>query len=235
LFGQRSIIKDYAAIIKGIKRGVRRKASHDRPASLAENGFSSFITPAHEVLFADFDWFGATLNWYVRGPWCVEEMRDTLLRDGDDPDLGRRYKVYFNNIELGKLEVGLGVQNFSLDTSAERFRVNRSARIVMDINYLRFVPYTDAHVFLSAIEFLLGSVSDPASAESVQAARNDASSRATAALSGYLWEAFRTQDEYVPAFEHSTEGPYVMFRHTIEHWKAGGLNAFQLEQRLSDD
>ena len=235
MFGKRSISKDHEGVLKEIEGGERRKPEHDRPLSLAETGFKSFITPAHEVLFSDFDWFGPTLNWHVRGPWCVEEMRDTLLRDGDSPDLGRRYKIYYHRLPMGTLEIGLGIESFSLDTSAERFRSNRSARAALELNYLRFVPYQHAHNLLSQIEWLFGRVETPIEAESVQSARIEAGSRATAALTAYLWEAFRNQDGFVPLFEHATEGPYVLFRNTVDHWKSGGLNAFTLEERRDED
>lgn len=217
MFGKRGITKDYERIIKEIEEGERRESKHDRPTSLARNGFTSFVTPAHEVLFADFDWFGAVLDRGVQGPWSIEEMSDTLIRDGEDPDLGRRYKIYYHSIDMGTLQISVG--GLSLDMSAEWFKANRSARAVLKLRWLRFVPYDDAHHLLSSLELFLGPF------ENNEAARARANGIATSALTACLWEAFRIEDT-LPWFEHRAEGPYTLFRETADHWKVGGIDPF---------
>jgi hypothetical protein len=85
---------------------------------------------------------------------------------------------------------------------------------------LRFVPYDDAISLISMVDLFVGHFDDNATA------RFRAKSEATAALTGYLWEVQRAKD-YVPSFDHTTEGPYdLMHRMTVE-WKEHGVDPFE--------
>jgi hypothetical protein len=64
---QKRIGKDYEGIIKEINDGQRREPKHDRPTSLNPHGWKSFVNPAIEILYEDFDWFGAVLDRQVGG------------------------------------------------------------------------------------------------------------------------------------------------------------------------
>lgn len=133
---ERVIHKDYIGIIAAIQEGERHVPQHQQPASLAAGGaVKSFITPAHELLFEDFRWFGAVMNQHVAEPWSIEELNGTDVRDwlADGPVVGRRYQVYYNACRMGTVQV-------TVDLLADR-----AGCALIDLNYLRFVTYEDAH------------------------------------------------------------------------------------------
>lgn len=45
MFGKSSLSKDHAAIVGEMERGERHVPQHKRPKSIADSGFTSFITP----------------------------------------------------------------------------------------------------------------------------------------------------------------------------------------------
>jgi hypothetical protein len=218
MFGKPSLSNEYARIIRQLEEGERHVPQHNRPKSIHDSGFESFVTPAHEVLFEDFNWFGALMNRQTADPWAVEETPDTLLKDLDDPDLGRTYNVYYNAVMMGRLQIGIGDLHSLLHP--QEFIHKRSARAFLQLNWLRFVPYDDAHQFVSALGLLLGRF------EEHEAAYARAAAAATAALMGYLWESVRVEDA-VMDFEYRTEGPYDLLLQTTDHWKANGIDPFE--------
>lgn len=204
--------KEYAGIIKQIESGERMPPSHDIPRSIREpgEGFESFRSPAHDIFFEDFRWLQTMMNHNTAEPWCIEEMSDTLIRDlaSDRPELGRRYRVYYNSCTMGTLQVHPG--GFGL-LDPERFKRERKAWAIVDLEYLRFIPWDHAIGFVRTVHFQLGAFPD------YDTAWAKASAAATEALTGYLWEAMRI-DDLVMDFNHSFEGPYEVVQQTTEHW-----------------
>ena len=150
------------------------------------------------------------MNHYTAEPWCIEEMSDTLIRDlgVDSPELGRRYRVHYNSATIGTLQVhpsGLGTDD------PERFKRERQAWTIIDLNYLRFIPWNEAFGFVSAVRYLLGAFPD------YETAWATARSAAAQALTGYLWEGMRV-DDVAMNFYHTFDGPYEVVRQTTEHW-----------------
>ena len=223
MFGKPRIAKEYAGIIRRLEKGERRPAQHVRPRTVTDKGFESFATPGVVAVFDGFEYFGALLNQHVSDPWTIEETGDTLVKDlrSDSPDLGRTYQVYFKGCRLGRLQVTEGFNAGGFREGVEWHRDNRAALVLVDIDYLRFVPYDDALSLVSAIEFFAGRFDEN------EAARHRAKLNAAAALTRYLWEVLRAGDDYVPQFDHRVEGPYDLLQQTTAHWKSEGVDPFE--------
>jgi hypothetical protein len=217
---ERVIHKDYGGIKAAIEDGERHKPRHQQPKSLIDGGaVESFITAAHEVLFEDFRWFGAALNQHVSEAWAIEELNDTDVRGIEAPEVGRRYQVYYNACKMGTMQVTVGGHEWIF--RPEAFAENREARVEVELNYLRFVPFDAARSLINSIVLFVGPFGDDR-----EGARSNAASVATAALTGHLWESVRNPDIDM-SFEFRTEGPYELLRHTTDHWKASGIDPFE--------
>lgn len=216
---ERVLHQDFQKIIQLIEEGERHAPRHDPPLSLEAGGaYESFIKPPHVVLFNDFRWYGSMLNHHLADSWSVEELNDTDVRDplSDGPKVGRRYRVWYNACELGTIQVTVGGIDWIFNP--EHFESNRCASVLIDLNYLRFVPYQDAHNFVSTIALL--------TFQDRKDARNLASAEATAALASYLWESVRCP-EIAVAFEHRLEGPYDLLREVTDGWELDGIDPFE--------
>lgn len=223
MFGKPKLFKQYADVIRQLEHGDRRPAQHVRPRTVRDNGFESFASPSVEAVFDGFEYFGAVLNQQVVEPWTIEETGQTLVNDpdSDSPDLGRTYNVHYNGFRLGRLQVTAGFNLAGgLNESFEWHRQNRAARVLIDLEYLRFIPHHHALSLVSTVELFVGQFADNDSA------RRLATAKATTALSGYIWEVQRAED-YVPAFDHRTEGPYDLLQLTTERWKESGVDPFE--------
>lgn len=216
---ERVLHKDYDAIKKDIEEGERHVPQHKQPTELAKGGVKSYVHKADEILFEDFRWFGTMLNREIAEPWAIEEMEDTSLRElgSEAPEYGRRYQVYYNSRKMGTVQVRAG--GFDV-LDEKRFSANRRATALIDLYNLRFVPYEHAISLVRAIIFFIGPFRDR------DTAWDRATAEATAALAGYAWETIRVP-ELVQDFDHRTEGPYELVRHTTEHWKKNDIDPFE--------
>ncbi|MAN77453.1 MAG: hypothetical protein CML24_09750 [Rhizobiales bacterium] len=219
MFGKPSINKEYSKLITQLETGERNQPTHVRPRAVTDNGLESFATPGVQAVFEGFEFFGVLLNRQVSDPWTIEETGETRVRDvrSDSPELGRTYTVYFNGVRLGRIQVTEGFQPEGINKPLEWHRENRAARIILDLAWMRFVPYDDAFSLLYALELLL--------ARRGKDMRDRARHAATAALTGYVWEALRV-DDIVPDLLHWTEGPYDLLVETSAHWKESGIDPF---------
>lgn len=222
MFGKPSLFTEYAGVIRQLEQGERRPAQHERPGAVTDGGFETLATAAVRAMFDGFEYFAALLNQNITEPWTVEETGDTLVSDpgSDSPDLGRTYRVYYNAVRLGRIQVTNGFHPEGLWQSVEWHRENRAARVLVDLDYLRFVPYNDAISLISMVELFVGHFDDSA------AAHLRAKAEATTALTGYLWEVQRAED-YVPSFDHTTEGPYDHLHRITRGWKERGFDPFE--------
>lgn len=223
MFGKPSLFKEYARLIRQLKEGERRPAQHERPGAVTDKGFEICATAAVHATFDGFEYFAALLNQNISDPWTVEETGDTLVNDpgSDSPELGRTYLVYYNGVRLGRIQVTDGCNPDGFwEKSVEWHQENRAARVIVDVDYLRFVSYHDAISLISMVELFVGRFEDNA------AARFRAKAEATAALTGYLWQVQRAED-YVPSFDHTTEGPYDLLNRMTEEWKERGIDPFE--------
>ena len=200
MFGRARIQREYQSLIAEIENGSPRPVKHDPPETLEAAGTTFHLTEHNRVVFRDFEPFGEVFNWLGgTGPWVLEEKPSPLLTDLEDgPDYGRNYRVFFNNVEMGTFLVG----PYLLDDPP-------SARGVIDIQYLQFVPYSEAHGLLFSLGVLFGAQAD---GEQMRSAANIA---ATAALSAYSWEVIRKSDR-LHDFEYRFVGPYGHFSELAE-------------------
>ncbi|WDR05563.1 hypothetical protein PSQ90_14995 [Devosia rhodophyticola] len=223
MFGKPSITMN-SRLIKQLEEGERRPAQHERPRSVTDKGFNSFATPGIQAVFEGFDFFGALMNQHIAKPWTIEETGDTLVKDwsSDSPELGRTYQVFYNGVTLGRLQVTEGANTAGgFREKIEWHRENRAAHALLELNQLRYVPYEDVLSLVSTIELLVGPF------ENNDIARPRARANAAAALTGYLWEVQRADDQYAPDFEHRVDGPYDLLKLTTDHWKEGGIDPFE--------
>ncbi|MHA6731579.1 hypothetical protein [Devosia sp. A369] len=222
MFGKAGIDKEYKRLIEQLEGGERLPPEHDRPVSVTDNGFESFATAGVRAVFEGFEYFGTMMNREVADPWTIEETADTLVKDivSDGPELGRTYRIFYNGVPMGKLQVTEGSNNNGFSDDVDWHRENRAARAILDLNNVRFVPYHDALSIVSSVEVLVGPF------EHYELSRDHARMKASAALTGYLWEVMRAGDHFVPSFSHRVNGPYDLLKITSDHWKEGGIDPF---------
>ncbi|WP_087005363.1 hypothetical protein [Rhizobium sullae] len=208
--------KEYSGIIAALG-GERHKPEHKQPASLAAGrAIASWITPAHEILFDDFRWFAALLNMQLTDPWAIEELNDTNIRGFEGPEFGRRYQVWYNACKVGTMQV---MMSFDGMLKRNNFSENRSARVKLDLDYLRFIPYIDAGSLIYQIVLLVRDFDFT----NGDASRAKARATAADALGGYLWEAVR-EPEFDPSFDFSIDGSCDLLRHVVDDWKKQGID-----------
>lgn len=222
MFGKPTIFKEHAGLIRELETGARRPAEHVRPTAVTDSGFESFATPDAQAIFSGFEYFAALLNQHVADPWTVEEQGKTLLNTMqiEGPALGRTYVVFYNGVNLGKIQVTAGFHVGGFREGVEWHLENRAAIVFVELDYLRFVPFNHALSLISSIEFFVGPFQDG------DTSRTRARLEASASLTGYLWEAVR-YDDLVAEFYHRIEGPYDLLKQTTDHWKAEGVDPFE--------
>ena len=50
-------------------------------------------------------------------------------------------------------------------------------------------------------------------------------------MTRHMWDLMCLGDQYVPDLEFSAEGPYGVFRETVERWKEAGYKPFDRKRR----
>lgn len=161
-------------------------------------------------MFEGFEFFGALMNRQVRDPWTIEETGEPLIADhlSDGPELGRKYAVYFNGFPVGRLQVGEGLhEDGGFSETIEWHRDNRAGRVLVRLDYLRFIPFDDALSFVSTVELLVGSFQDRHTAYLL------AKLNASAALAGYLWlERVTTKQNFIIQVSIDSTDPAINYR-----------------------
>lgn len=229
MFGRRTIHDEYAKTIREIREGRRREPKHDWPETLLGKQKARYFHPFDEIIFDEFAWFGATLDWETDDKWSMEETSDTGLRSWhhiDMPAYGRRWTIYYNALEIGWLETYWGTRPPA--KNVEEFRANPSARIDMELNLMRFIHPENAFSLLRKTSYLMQGVEDGYEAASARARQ-----AAESAMIQYMWEVMRIGDEFVPQLRFSAEGPYGVYRKQVEFWVEGGHDPFTLLARRS--
>jgi hypothetical protein len=201
----RVVHKEFSGVIAQI-HGELHVPKHRPPESLIAGGaVASRIRPEHETLFEDFRWFAMFLNEDVGCPWVIEELPTTDVGAYDGPEAGRSYDVWYNACKVGKIQISLaGNWYFS---GVNYTAGNLTARLALDLNHLRFIPYRDARRLLKELVVMIKFFDR----DGTKAANAMASTLAVNALNEYLWEAVRTP-ELVPIFNFEIEGPYNYLR-----------------------
>lgn len=207
---------DYRGII-ALLEGERHKPQHKQPESLESGGaVVSFITPEHRVIFEDFRWFAAVLNMHLADPWAIEELDDTNIWNEAGPEMGRKYAVWYNACKVGTMHVTVGSGAL---LQQDRSEGEKSAFLDLKLNYLRFIPYRDAHHLLYELSIMVGRFDR----QNADLSRAKASAIASDALAGHLWEAVR-EPETDPFFDFTVEGSYDLLIGQTDHWKRSGID-----------
>lgn len=218
MFGRKSLRDQNQTIVAEIQNGHRRKPVHQVPAVL-RNGR---VDPVEQFAFEQFAWFGATLDQHTNERWSFEETNQTMLRSGEGGEYGRRWNIYFNSLHLGWIEVSPDPGTFAvLGNRVEDYAASPKAAMEMELSFMQFIPADEAFNILYWPSLVMQPSSD-----GYEAARQRASIAANAARTGYLWDVMQAGGEYVPDLSFRAEGPYSIYRNTVEHWKKTGFNPF---------
>jgi len=151
------------------------------------------------------------LNRELVDAWAIEELPKTDARGYDGPEIGRMYRIWYNACEVGRLQVTLGS---GMLLRRDRSQDKRTACIEIDLKYLRFIPYQDAHNLLYVMTLFVGTFDQ----EDGEVSRGKARLSAAFALGGHLWEAVRNPD-IAALFDFRVDGTYDLVRDQNEHWE----------------
>ncbi|TJV43388.1 MAG: hypothetical protein E5Y02_10335 [Mesorhizobium sp.] len=223
MFGKKTMHQEYAKLVAEIIDGQRREPKHVSPKEAWKPGT---IDPVDQAAFDDFKLFGATIDWETSGPWSLEETDDTGRRASylDSPDYGRRWIIFYNAVKIGWLEISPHPKH--LFGPVEEFRADPNAQVDISLNWMRFIPYDEAHSFLYTVALNMQGVE-----VGYDAARDRAKAAAESALIGHMWEIMRAAEEYVPDLDYSVQGTYGVFRNSVAHWQTTGFNPLTAERR----
>ncbi len=192
----------------GIRREIQEGEGRLRPPPilLLEATRRATLSPREIEFFELFNWFAVALESSIGESWTVDPVDVTYVRGPDRPVFGRRFLVFYNKVEMGRIEVSPG---YDLLNAQED-----SVFAWVQLRHLKYVPFIDACNLITRIELYCG----PFETQETSSAR--ASGAATAALTGYLWDAMRvdTTAETATLFEHDCTGPYTLFRDSVAHW-----------------
>jgi hypothetical protein len=121
------------------------------PWKIAGGRLSSFATDDYRRFFADFAAFADVVNWwladeYIGNRWRLQELPDGDVRlnvdFSDGPTLGRCYALFYNEVELGRLEIRPGYP----DDAAIPEVITE-----VELHSVRLLSYDTIADFLSAI------------------------------------------------------------------------------------
>jgi hypothetical protein len=225
-------------IKREIEEGIRREVRHEQPQSLNPNGWNTFVTPGLLELFDDLVWFGAAVDWMVGDPWTIEETQITSVMRPEYPALGRTYRVFYNQVHMGILDVCQGC-------NPQRGNNIGYANARVRLSHMRLVPFREAHRLIFNLALVIGDQDDAANPELARAiclgenrqyppphaiARQRAGSEAESALIEFFWDSSRTSDGEL-GFEFWASGPCTVYRNQAKHWARHSVDPFSLRER----
>ena len=134
--------------IKALLRSNPIVPKHQSPKAIDETS-ASLVTEQDRQFFKDFDEFADVVNgWFANEnaatSWRLQERPDTELKHdlSDEPQFGRRYDVFHNQVQVGTLEVSPGV-----DYSAAKPNVHTS----IQLEWVRLLSIYTIRDFLDGI------------------------------------------------------------------------------------
>jgi hypothetical protein len=192
----KSLRDDHQRVIREIEDGAPIEPKHNPPTSIEQEGFETFISDADRMMFRDFEAFGTAINKRLRwGGWRLQERHTPLAMDHEGPRFGRSYTIYYNALELGRLEV---VVDLLKGYSAEAPHVLAD----VDLDYLQFFSYETARSFLQTLAHELCADTQPS--------LDRLTATVESALSEFLWETVRLPDVLLP-FHQRLEGQPLLY------------------------
>ena len=131
---------------------VEPKYSSAKSIESGGSGTTWGISDADRQFFRDFDRFAELINSQNQdGPWQLQEAEKTeLLRsslDADGPVFGRGYKVFYNQMLLGDVEICAGYKYESASNPSVTMRV--------ELSDVRLLPFDEIRFFLLFLMKLL--------------------------------------------------------------------------------
>ncbi|MEZ5852953.1 MAG: hypothetical protein R3D68_20150 [Hyphomicrobiaceae bacterium] len=191
-----------------LEDGVRRQLleGEQRKRPLLWFQFSSVSRPnpmAGDKDFFDlFSWLPTAIEAGADPAWTVDATDEIYVESFDSPIFGRHFDVYHNSVRMGRIQA-----------SPAYFDKVNYANVSMRLGRLHYLPYPIVHSLVGRVIWLVGGDVD----QDVNV------SKTNAALTEFLWEAFRLSadtdpDRDLPLFEHTVIGPCVPLRESVEHW-----------------
>ena len=107
------------------KHGTPTRWTYEDDAYIAKYERTSFgkVIRARRLFFYDFEDFAVIVNsWFEESEYCwrLQELADNELRtDEPPPRFGRRYSIFYNQTDLGVLEMQNGLDKHGDDYSEE--------------------------------------------------------------------------------------------------------------------
>lgn len=191
MFGSK-IQRDYKEVLKEIASGSRREPQHKPPSSIEKDG-TALLRPEHRIVFDDFDRFREIINTAMHhGPFSFEEQ-DRVSIGFDGPDYGRTYRIYYNAMPAGQLEIGVA----HLLHASE----GHGASADLSLDFAQLIPEGEVRSLLRTLWFMFAKQEDGA----VMRAKADA--EAVKIMTMHLWEVIRVPD-VVHGLSWRFEGPY---------------------------
>lgn len=192
------IEREYGDVILEIKNGNRRDPQHQPPASVEADG-TTLLDQQHRDLWDAFARFGEIINIAQHhGPWSFEETPKVEF-GWDGPDYGRHYRIYYNAMPAGSLQIGLARLLFP--------EYGRGASGDLNLDFPQLVPAGEVRDLLRTLWFMFAVVEDGA------VMRSKADVEVTKIMSQHLWEVMR-DPQSVQGLNWSFDGPY---QHYEEH------------------
>jgi hypothetical protein len=152
---------------------------HDKPK--IESPYNVF-DEYEAKFFYEFDDFADVMNWYLAddvstSPWRLQELPDNDVGTADTgPIFGRVYAVFYNRIQVGRLEIHGGGYYGKKD---------RTIYTYLKLHWVRLLGYHDVLAFLTG---LADHVVDPDRQAGEHAAATNA---INAAMLKALWDSYR--------------------------------------------
>jgi hypothetical protein len=137
-------------LLAALFKTVPIEPKHEHPTKLTGEWPDDMATVYQHACFADFDMFADSINCFhvpdgawEGGPWRLQELSDTEIVNFDHPQFGRRYKVFYNQIEVGLVEVGA----FSRYDGKTKPEVSTH----VSIHYADLLPFYELSGFLESL------------------------------------------------------------------------------------
>jgi hypothetical protein len=114
---------------------------HERPNRFTRHDWG--VTDGDIAFFRDFMPFGDVMNNFFgrhpnspeKGHWRLQGLAKVDMGDDDGPSYGRNYKIFFNQVEVGRLGIRAGLlKKYTSDTP------NVSANLELWL-YPRYIPF----------------------------------------------------------------------------------------------
>ena len=162
--------------------------------------------------FYEFEDFADVMNWYLADtmttPWRLQELPDNDVGTADTgPMFGRVYAVFYNQVEMGKLEIDGGV----FYGQEEKTITTR-----LKLHWVRLLAYEDVLQFLNGLAAHVVNNAPPQNAEYAAATRAISSTMLKA-----LWDNYRISGNDLPGNDNVDWGELELHLHGTPTWYFG--------------